>query len=419
MKLLQIYPMLFAALLSVMLAGSCGNQTVVQNGAPASPSPNAQRTPPPKRLLAPTGKKEVAFYPTYGYKDGPGWILKLRGWVHEDRPAQTSVLNRVLEETVKCTEEEMNTVRARTADIADDNKTLEKVSITFDSDPEQKSHELKRSGRDGIVDLDLPLTDQQATQLLAQQGSQNGWLTYRASGEYTGLGRVRLINPTDQTNLSLISDIDDTIKITEVPAGKNLVLRNTFCLGFKPVREPDMKAKYLAYGDIPVHYVSGGPEQLYGPLYDYLISGEGGFPEGTFHLAFLRANNPIALWHLINTITNSLDETYKHKHKQISMLMDKFPQRKFILVGDSGEIDPEVYQAIRKERPSQVQEIIIRDVLNDKVVNEFRLKDDVTVIPVNPAVCIDDDHFKKLGKKLKTIYRSETYQKNPSPPCRP
>ena len=97
-------------------------------------------------------------------------------------------------------------------------------------------------------------------------------------------GRVRLIEPG--AGESLISDIDDTIKITQVPAAKEIVLRNTFCLEFKPVLEPDMAAQYKGRGDIPVHYISGGPEQLFGPLYDYLISGAGGFPEGTFHLKF-------------------------------------------------------------------------------------------------------------------------------------
>jgi phosphatidate phosphatase APP1 len=49
--------------------------------------------------------------------------------------------------------------------------------------------------------------------------------------------------------------------------------------------------------------------------------------------------------------------------------MQHFPDRKVILVGDSGERDPEVYREIEKRFSNQVQEIIIRDVINDKEKN--------------------------------------------------
>ncbi len=39
--------------------------------------------------------------------------------------------------------------------------------------------------------------------------------------------------------------------------------------------------------------------------------------------------------------------------------------RKFILIGESGERDPEVFRKIKEEFPGQAQEIRIRDVLND------------------------------------------------------
>jgi phosphatidate phosphatase APP1 len=46
----------------------------------------------------------------------------------------------------------------------------------------------------------------------------------------------------------------------------------------------------------------------------------------------------------------------------IEPLMETYPQRRFILVGDSGERDPEVYAKIAEERPEQVLRIYIRDV---------------------------------------------------------
>ena len=312
----------------------------------------------------------------------------------------------------------MDNFRFRTADFMDDDKTLETVIIKFDSDPDDKAYQLHRSKSDGIVTLNLVLTDQRAQQLMQSQASSNGWLTYRAvSAEHTGLGRVRLIAP-DPNGVSLVSDIDDTIKITGIPAGKDIVLKNTFCVDFKAVRDPDMAMKYKEVGDIPIHYVSGGPEQMFGPLYDYLITGAGGFPEGTFHLKFFPKTgfSRETTSNLINFVKSGLNVTYAHKLKEITKLMERFPDRKFILVGDSGEIDPEVYHTVRTMRPAQVKEIWIRDIINDDALNHFRLEG-MTIIPVNPPTCIESKHFEHLAAKVKEIYPTKTYQRNMASPC--
>lgn len=398
-------------LMAALIFGWCGKG---QSPLP-TPLPLQSSTPAAPARLPVQTEKEVTFYPTYGYRAGTNWNAQLRGWVHEDRKAQAEGTVRILKHVAKCNDAEVSLVRSRSADFVDDNKTSEKVVVKFDSDPEDKAYEFTRSKSDGIVRLDLVLSDDQAKRLQEQQKSPNGWLTYRAvSKDHTGLGRVRLIEP-DPNGVSLISDIDDTIKLTEVPAGKDTVLRNTFCLDFKSVVVPDMAATYKGLGDIPVHYVSGGPEQLFGPLYDFLITGPGGFPEGTFHLKFFSSHPSLeSASNLMQFLGSSLAVTYKHKLNEITELMNRFPERKFILVGDSGEIDPEVYNEIRKQRPAQVQEIRIRDLLNDKAVNSFRLAG-MTVIPVDPIVCVEDKHFEKLVDKMKEHHK-EQYVRNPACP---
>jgi phosphatidate phosphatase APP1 len=42
--------------------------------------------------------------------------------------------------------------------------------------------------------------------------------------------------------------------------------------------------------------------------------------------------------------------------------MADFPKRRFVLVGDSGERDPEVYAAVARGRPEQVSSVLIRQV---------------------------------------------------------
>ena len=114
----------------------------------------------------------------------------------------------------------------------------------------------------------------------------------------------------------------------------------------------------------------------------------------------------------MRSLISSLGATYDHKLHEITTLMERFPDRKFILVGDSGEVDPEVYNEIKKKRPAQVKEIVIRDVINDDLVNHFRLAG-MTVIPVNPPICVEDKHFKNLLEKMKQFH-PETYNRNPA-----
>lgn len=399
-------------LTAALISGGCNNRQTPT--APASAPVQSFKPAAPARLQVQT-EKEVTFYPTYGYRAGTNWNAQLRGWVHEDRTVRAEGTVKVLKLVAKCSDAQVTTVRSRSADFADDNKTSEKVLVKFDSDPDEKAYEFTTSASEGIVTLALVLTDDQAKRLLAQQKSPNGWLTYRAvSKDHTGLGRLRLIEP-DPNGISLISDIDDTIKLTEVPAGQDTVLRNTFCLDFKSVVVPDMAAAYKELGDIPVHYVSGGPEQLFGPLYDFLITGPGAFPEGTFHLKFFSTHPSFeSTNNLMKFLGSSLEVTYQHKLHEITELMNRFPERKFILAGDSGEIDPEVYNEIRTKRPAQVQEIRIRDLINDNAVNPFRLTG-MTVIPVNPTVCVDDKHFDKLLEMMQEHHK-EKYVRNPACP---
>ncbi|MGH3995794.1 MAG: phosphatase domain-containing protein, partial [Pseudonocardiaceae bacterium] len=50
----------------------------------------------------------------------------------------------------------------------------------------------------------------------------------------------------------------------------------------------------------------------------------------------------------------------EHKLTLIRRLLDEHPGLDLILVGDSGQIDPEIYAAIAQERPSRIRAIYIR-----------------------------------------------------------
>ena len=56
------------------------------------------------------------------------------------------------------------------------------------------------------------------------------------------------------------------------------------------------------------------------------------------------------------------NRTREYKLGVIDTLMRRFTERQFVLVGDSGEKDPEVYKELASRFPNQVRAILIRDV---------------------------------------------------------
>ena len=49
----------------------------------------------------------------------------------------------------------------------------------------------------------------------------------------------------------------------------------------------------------------------------------------------------------------------------IQQLLQTYPDRRFVLVGDSGEKDPEVYASVARKHPDQIARIFIRDVTDE------------------------------------------------------
>jgi phosphatidate phosphatase APP1 len=312
-------------------------------------------------------EEEVIFYPSYGFRDGSDWVIPMSAKVQNLHLALEGPRNALASRLAGSDDSRRSTFRERAADFLKNDQSLERVTLTFDKDPEQTVHRIANekgvpvlSNVNGLVHGRIRLSDGKAQALLKEQGSTSGWLTFRAvSPEHRGVGAIRLIEPT---GLSVISDIDDTIKISEVPAGKRILATNTFLRDF--VAAPELVARYKALADASFHYVSGSPWQLYRPVATFLIEG-GHFPAGTFHMKTLRGNlltGVTSLEDLANFVTP--EGTHRHKVAEITALMKRFPKRTFILVGDSGEGDPEIYAEIRATFGSRVQEIVIRDVVN-------------------------------------------------------
>jgi len=90
-------------------------------------------------------------------------------------------------------------------------------------------------------------------------------------GKSTIAGAVYLLSPT---GLSVISDIDDTIKVSEV-GDREALLRNTFLKPYNPL--PGMAEVYAGWATnsgASFQYVTASPWQLYPDLTAFMRSNE-------------------------------------------------------------------------------------------------------------------------------------------------
>lgn len=103
-------------------------------------------------------------------------------------------------------------------------------------------------------------------------------------------------------------------------------------------------------------YVSGSPFQLY-PFVEPFIREN--YPAGP---KFLRNLTVFDIPNLIDTLTDE-DSTLKFKTATIDRLVGLYPQKKFLMIGDSTEKDPETYAgAFKTYGADKVQCIWIREV---------------------------------------------------------
>jgi phosphatidate phosphatase APP1 len=159
------------------------------------------------------------------------------------------------------------------------------------------------------------------------------------------------IKITESTGISVISDIDDTIKHTAMLSGVREAFRNAFLRGLDDLMIDGVKDWYnkLASIGVSFHYVSNSPWQLYPVLSQFFTAV--GLPPGSLHLK-----------QYTGMLQGIFEPVAERKKSTLDRIARDFPQRRFILIGDSGEADLEVYTDFVHENPGRVLGIFIRDV---------------------------------------------------------
>ena len=171
----------------------------------------------------------------------------------------------------------------------------------------------------------------------------------------------QVLVPPATAEFAVISDIDDTV--VQSNATSLLPMARATFLGNARIRLPfqGVAAFYRAlHGGStgqalnPMFYVSNSPWNLYDLLSDFFNLR--GIPIGP--VLFLRD------WGLSD---EGFLPTHTRKLKRVDVkrIMDAYPHLPFILIGDSGEEDPEIYAEAVSLYPDRIRAVYIRNVSRD------------------------------------------------------
>ena len=162
-----------------------------------------------------------------------------------------------------------------------------------------------------------------------------------------------------RTQYGFISDIDDTFLISH---SSNLrkrlfVLFTENARSRKPFEGVVRHYQLLAHSFTtpeapnPFFFVSSSEWNLYDYIVEFAAINE--IPRGIYLLNQLKRFNQ-----LLKTGQNN----HKTKFTRIARIMEHYPDQKFILLGDSSQQDPYIYEAIVSHFPRQVHAVYIRNV---------------------------------------------------------
>jgi len=250
---------------------------------------------------------------------------------------------------------------------------------------------------EGYYNVEIPFTN--------TSSNNQKWITYSVSfdtkkikgsiSQQNNFGSQMLI-PSTTAQFGVISDIDDTILHTGVASlFKWRLIANTI---FKSLHKRTATKGMVSFyqklqkgtqivSENPFFYVSNSPWNLYDYLTFFIEKHK--FPKG-----------PI----LLRDFRTFLDKTPKpklpHKESEILNLLKLYPNLSFILIGDSGEKDIDIYTKIATQYPKRILAIYLRSVPSKrkekrtkKIMSSFDLVPIILIKSIEKAMV----HAKKTG----------------------
>lgn len=157
----------------------------------------------------------------------------------------------------------------------------------------------------------------------------------------------------DCAETGVVCDIDDTVWVTglhhPLRAGWRTLTRASGGRQAVPGMSNLLSGLTAQHAGAPVIYLSNGPWNLAGPVTRFLE--RTGFPAG----ALLMTD-----WGI--TPRAWFRDGKAHKRTSLKRLAQDFPSVRWVLIGDDGEHDPELYAAFARQQPDRVAAIGLRQV---------------------------------------------------------
>ncbi|MFC3690161.1 App1 family protein [Aquipuribacter hungaricus] len=170
-------------------------------------------------------------------------------------------------------------------------------------------------------------------------------------GGETGVGEVLVVGAA--TGAGLVSDIDDTVMVTWLPR-PFIAAWNTF------VRQETARAEVPGMPELYTEFLTANP----GAFVVYLSTGA--WNTAPFLRRFLRRHGyptgPLLLTDWGPTNTGWFRSGRVHKISTLRRLHQELPHLRWLLVGDDGQHDPEIYSAFSREEPDAVQAVLLREL---------------------------------------------------------
>ncbi|MSR36264.1 MAG: DUF2183 domain-containing protein [Gemmatimonadetes bacterium] len=181
-----------------------------------------------------------------------------------------------------------------------------------------------------------------------------------------GSALVRVPGPS--ARLGVITDVDDTVLRTGatslIDVARNTLLRNArtrLPLAGVAALYRALESGFEGSEQNPVFYVSSSPWNLYDLLLEFIDVQD--LPAGPFFLQDVG----------LDAATVGVGSHLGHKLARIEEILALHPHLPFVLLGDSGQKDPEVYREVVKRHPGRILSVYIRDVsvdTRDRIVVE-------------------------------------------------
>ncbi len=169
------------------------------------------------------------------------------------------------------------------------------------------------------------------------------------------VSRAEILVPPRRARFGVISDIDDTVLQTGATSLlkmlKVTILQNARTRLAFPGAAAWYRGLYEGPGGHdanPLFYVSNSPWNLYDFLEEFFRLK--GMPRGPFLLRDFG----------LRTAVFKHQTQWDHKIRAIRRILDFYPDMPFVLIGDTGERDPEVFREITRHDPSRIRAVIIR-----------------------------------------------------------